>query len=241
MIWESFWLIDLVRVLVGSAILVLIIALPRKSNSAIPTHANNGIYLILIGLSCIGLYYFADLFSMFVMPSLVSGQQSMEFVIVLHQNWSWVVVLISVSTIGSGTWLLASKLVPDSQQNMSHLEERVYHRTKDLQHINIQLEETANLLIAEQSRFRDFAEIAADWFWEIDEKFTYVYRSERSRLITGLSDTSPPEWYIMGTCNTFIVLFIVRGGYYDVLPKNNCSIFRTHSLNSNTFATNDRL
>jgi diguanylate cyclase (GGDEF)-like protein/PAS domain S-box-containing protein len=40
-----------------------------------------------------------------------------------------------------------------------------------------------------EARFRDFVELAADWFWETDADLRYVYLSERYHTATGL----PPD------------------------------------------------
>ena len=41
-------------------------------------------------------------------------------------------------------------------------------------------------IIAEERRFKDFAEIAADWFWELDADLRFTYLSERSQEVTGV-------------------------------------------------------
>lgn len=190
MIWESVWLMGLIDIFVISAVVVLVIAFARHKRFPTPLRLAKAFYLILIGLISIGLFYLVDLFTMVLLPALTSMQYAMKLMTDLHHNWSWIVGLITVSSIGGGTWLLASKLIPEVQSNMLQLEKRVSQRTKDLGNANIQLEDTAKLLIAEQTRFQDFAEIAADWFWEIDDKYTFIYRSVRSQDITGLSDNS---------------------------------------------------
>ena len=43
-----------------------------------------------------------------------------------------------------------------------------------------------------EQRFRDFAEVSADWVWEMDEHLRFSYFSERSRVITGFD----PQKYI---------------------------------------------
>ncbi len=42
-------------------------------------------------------------------------------------------------------------------------------------------------LMANQDRFRDFAESAADWFWETDSNMRFTYVSERSQDVLGVS------------------------------------------------------
>jgi PAS domain S-box-containing protein len=42
------------------------------------------------------------------------------------------------------------------------------------------------VIMAEEKRFRDFAEIAADWCWELDADLRFTYLSERSQEVTGV-------------------------------------------------------
>ncbi len=42
----------------------------------------------------------------------------------------------------------------------------------------------------DDSRFRDFAEIAAEWFWELDAQLRFTYLSHSLQTITGLSSQS---------------------------------------------------
>ncbi|MCZ6872364.1 MAG: response regulator [bacterium] len=41
-------------------------------------------------------------------------------------------------------------------------------------------------IIAEERRFKDFAGIAADWFWELDADLRFTYLSEHSQEVTGV-------------------------------------------------------
>ena len=45
-------------------------------------------------------------------------------------------------------------------------------------------------LAESERRFRDFANIAADWFWEMDADFRFSYQSERFEEITGIPTSS---------------------------------------------------
>ncbi len=44
---------------------------------------------------------------------------------------------------------------------------------------------TTQLALRNERRFRDFAELGSDWFWEQDDKFRFTYVSERFAQITG--------------------------------------------------------
>src|SRR3984893_13909539 len=58
-------------------------------------------------------------------------------------------------------------------------------------HLNEQREarERVAAVRASERRFRDFAEIASDWFWETDENLRWTYFSERFREVTGIAPT----------------------------------------------------
>jgi PAS domain S-box-containing protein len=63
------------------------------------------------------------------------------------------------------------------KQARNELEQRVEERTRDLH--------------ASEKRFRDFAEAAADWFWEMDADLRFTYMSENVEWLAGVA----PEWH----------------------------------------------
>ncbi|HET6522708.1 MAG TPA: diguanylate cyclase, partial [Geminicoccaceae bacterium] len=52
------------------------------------------------------------------------------------------------------------------------------------------LEAGARALAAGEARFRDFAEVSSDWFWEMDENLRFSLVSERLEAVTGLRPDS---------------------------------------------------
>ena len=60
-----------------------------------------------------------------------------------------------------------------------------------ISHLNAQYEakERATAIRASEGRFRDFAEIASDWFWETDGNLRWTYFSERFQEVTGIAPT----------------------------------------------------
>ncbi len=48
------------------------------------------------------------------------------------------------------------------------------------------LEQSYSALRNSEARVRDFAEVAADWFWEMDENLTFSYLSKRFSEVTGI-------------------------------------------------------
>ena len=73
------------------------------------------------------------------------------------------------------------------------LELLVHQRTRQLTDTNLRLtreiKERKSVevqLRQSQQRFKDYAETAADWFWETDERLRYTYLSERYGEIAGV-------------------------------------------------------
>src|SRR3546814_741070 len=76
---------------------------------------------------------------------------------------------------GGGATVPANRLVGELEQERARLEQA--------------LQQT-------QERFRDFAEAASDWLWEMDEKLRFSYFSERYKEVTGVD----PERMLGRTC-----------------------------------------
>lgn len=74
----------------------------------------------------------------------------------------------------------------------------VYNRDRNLMKVGsvsvdmTEQVEVRNALLRSEERFRDFAESASDWLWEIDDEHRFTYVSERYREVTGFD----PEHYI---------------------------------------------
>ena len=88
------------------------------------------------------------------------------------------------------------------QRSQEALEERVQERTRELrqseqelrqaqEQLELGIEERTRDLRESEARFRDFAEAAADWFWETDADLRFTYMSENVERIVGV----PPEWH----------------------------------------------
>ena len=64
-----------------------------------------------------------------------------------------------------------------------------------------ELERTSHALRESDSRFRDFASIAADWFFETDSNFHITYISQKYGEITGLNPDSLIEQHVLNLFN----------------------------------------
>ncbi|MEG3619538.1 ATP-binding protein [Magnetovibrio sp. PR-2] len=67
------------------------------------------------------------------------------------------------------------------------LERRVEERTEHLQNEITQRKAAEISLVDSQSRFRDIAQSASDWFWETDQTHSFTYLSDRCYEATGLT------------------------------------------------------
>ncbi len=70
--------------------------------------------------------------------------------------------------------------------HQEHLEELVDERTRELQQEIAERRLAEASLRASEERFRDFAESASDWFWEMDAELRFNYVSERLYQIEGM-------------------------------------------------------
>ncbi len=67
-----------------------------------------------------------------------------------------------------------------------NLEQRVQIRTAELVRTKNELEREVEERRRAVERFADFAEVAADWFWEMDADLRFTYFSERAEQVTGV-------------------------------------------------------
>ena len=74
----------------------------------------------------------------------------------------------------------------------------------------IEARKAQQVIVAEEQRFQDFAEIAADWCWELDAELCFTYLSERSQEVTGVS----PE-QLIGLTQQDVLRQRVRHGALD--------------------------
>jgi PAS domain S-box-containing protein len=93
---------------------------------------------------------------------------------------------VAIDYSGQRLWSLAIAAPLDQARPFARLA-----REWVFSHLNEQREarERVAAVRASERRFRDFAEIASDWFWETDENLRWTYFSERFREVTGIAPT----------------------------------------------------
>jgi PAS domain S-box-containing protein len=93
---------------------------------------------------------------------------------------------VAIDYSGQRLWSLAIAAPLDQARPFARLA-----REWVFSHLNEQREarERVAAVRASERRFRDFAEIASDWFWETDENLRWTYFSERFQEVTGIAPT----------------------------------------------------
>ncbi len=71
------------------------------------------------------------------------------------------------------------------RHHQAHLTELVAERTRDLQREIVERKAAEASLKRSEQRFRDIAESASDWVWELDSDLRFSYVSERALVIFG--------------------------------------------------------
>ncbi len=74
----------------------------RTGDSHRPSAPKAGLSLIMVGILVVGLFYFADLLSMHVLPAFIPMAEAMEVMGNLHRSLSWMVALFAIVVISVG-------------------------------------------------------------------------------------------------------------------------------------------
>lgn len=67
-----------------------------------------------------------------------------------------------------------------AQQSTYHQGREIFQLIGNWVEMEFRRQELNNSIAAAQKRFRDFAEVASDWFWEIDSQFNFTFISEHA-------------------------------------------------------------
>jgi len=125
--------------------------------------AITGIGLILTGLWTVTILHLGDLFTMTVFPFWVGEDRARAAMVALHQGYSWYAVSLSAALVLVGLVMTVLQGVRQFDTVRDH----------------------ARASESSEARFRHFATVASDWFWEMDAELRFSYFSERNRQITG--------------------------------------------------------
>lgn len=86
---------------------------------------------------------------------------------------------------GGGTFVITADISQRKQTEIA-LEEAKAELERGVAHRTTELEQTTELLRANEQRLTDFATISSDWLWEMDADLRYTYISERYKAVTGM-------------------------------------------------------
>jgi len=125
--------------------------------------AVTGIALILTGLWTVTILHMVDLVTMTVFPLWVGEERAMAAMRALHQGHSWYAISLSAALVLMGLVMTVLQGVRQFDAVRAH----------------------ARASEDSEARFRHFATVASDWFWEMDADLRFSYFSERNREITG--------------------------------------------------------
>ena len=149
MVWHS------VPLMTGVDIFVLLIGAVAATRIYRSRKSVGGIRIIStqifigLGLFTIIAFFASDLMTMWVLPSIIGNAAATSAMETLHLEISWFAFPISVGAISYGL-LTQNSSLHDALQQTTESENRV----------------------------GDFAELGADWFWELDHQLRFTYISE---------------------------------------------------------------
>ena len=109
-----------------------------------------GLSIVISGLILIGLFYFADLFTMWVMPLFTTQSTAMAAMAKLHLNYSWINILVVTLCISGGFVFITRNLL-SLIRNLEESEVNLRHEVSVRQQMNEALRES-------EARFRNLIE-----------------------------------------------------------------------------------
>jgi len=139
MIWNSMFLMTIIDLIIIFVTLGSLRVLFKYKPYLINFNLVKGIASIVTGLLIIGIFYFTDLFIMWILPQLINQSSAMAAMEYLHLNYSWVVMLISVICIFGGFFFILKKLITDnidllqSKNNINNLNKELKNHRDHLE------------------------------------------------------------------------------------------------------------
>ena len=156
MIWNSVILMTIIDIFIvgcaGYALIVIIRHLGR-----LPTQGTRkSQVLAAVGLGLFALFYLTDAGVMHLFPWFMTARETMDIMTVLHLDFRWLVMLVIVACISIA----------------------FVSFTRNTARLTRKMKATEEALIRSEHRFRDFAELGSDWYWEMDEKMRFSFVSQ---------------------------------------------------------------
>lgn len=82
---------------------------------------SRALFFCLSGLVTIAIFYFADLYTMFVMPLYMPMSEAMDNMRILHLDYQWILAIVCVSLIVGGLIDLMRNLLPKTNNMLNEL------------------------------------------------------------------------------------------------------------------------
>jgi len=161
--FPSWWAMVLTDLFLFALAVAGTVVVASKWRTLREADATTGIVLILTGLWVVTALHMGDLFTMTLLPIWVGEDRAKAAMVALHQGYSWYVISMSAALVLVGLVMTVLQGVRQFDVVRNH----------------------ARASVDSEARFRQFATVASDWFWETDENLRFIYFSERNREITG--------------------------------------------------------
>ncbi len=182
--------------------------------------------LVLVGLLCLAIFYFADLYTRIIIPILMPSRQAATILESLHLNLGWFAALSGEIFIISGLFILLHKLFPQivaSHQNLTSqrdkLEQMVKERTASLESANRKLKQE----IAASKRTAQILESTSDLVsWSVpDGSLVHMNKAGRELLNWSVDESINdktisdihPQWALELIMSTGIPTAIKQGSW----------------------------
>ncbi len=102
MIWTSVSLMTVIDLVIMAVTVIVFWRNFQTGASRRPSAPKAGLRFITVGILVIGLFYFADLLSMHVLPAFIPMAEAMQAMGNLHRNFSWMASLFAIVVISVG-------------------------------------------------------------------------------------------------------------------------------------------
>ncbi len=122
MIWESISLMTVIDLFIIGIVIAAYYHFFRRKQAIRRVGATGAAVMMLVGLGVFGLFYLADLFTMFVLPQFMPMMQAMELMKQLHLNAMWLVMVVGTSFLVLGMLRLMHIVFPGHISAMETLE-----------------------------------------------------------------------------------------------------------------------
>ncbi|MFQ5571803.1 MAG: PAS domain S-box protein, partial [Rhodothermales bacterium] len=164
----------LVDVVIFTVTIVSILFLFKYRRTLLQSGFRLGASFVVAGLLVIGLFYLADLLSMWVLPPIISRPAAMALMENLHLNVSWVVMPTGVLGIVMGFILMIRSFFAQARD----LEEKsnAFRETSEqLQHEIAERKQKEIALGESEHNYRQLLELAQEGIWAIDAEANTTY------------------------------------------------------------------